>query len=111
MRRGGAGLLGRDAGAAGQRVEGDALAEEDAADGPADGGAVGDGVEARALADVPLHPCRPVSETPCGRLGGSYVQSSWRNTSSTKGTPARMPLSGSSESPMLGPDNEYLALA
>ncbi len=49
------GLLSRDAGAAGQRVEGDALAEEEVARGPADRGAVGDGVEGGAFFDVPLH--------------------------------------------------------
>ena len=46
---------GGDAGAAGEGVEGDALAEEEHADGAADGGAVGFGVgrERGAFGEVP----------------------------------------------------------
>lgn len=49
------GALGGDAGAAGEDVEGDTLAEEDLAHGAADGGAVFDGVDGLAFLDVPFY--------------------------------------------------------
>lgn len=48
------GALASDAGAAGEDVQGDALAEEDLADGAADGGAVLDWGEGVAFFDVPF---------------------------------------------------------
>jgi hypothetical protein len=47
--------LGGDAGAAGERVEGYALAEQEIADWAADSGTVGDGLERGAFFDVPLY--------------------------------------------------------
>lgn len=49
------GTLGCDAGAAGEDVEGDALAEEDLADGAADGGAMLDRVDGFTFLDVPFN--------------------------------------------------------
>ena len=49
---------GGDAGAARERVEGDALAEEDQARGAADRGDVGDGVDEVAFAVVPFYAIR-----------------------------------------------------